>query len=74
MPPIYILRGSGIFTLPSACSRFSRKAISILGGATTVLFNVWAKYIPSSPLSLIPNLLAWASPRLEQDPTSKYFC
>ena len=42
-PPIYILSASGIFTLPSACRLFSRNAISILGGATTVLLSVWAR-------------------------------
>ena len=39
-PPIYGRRTSGIFMLPSACRLFSRNAISILGGATTVLFKV----------------------------------
>ena len=34
---------SGIITLPSACKWFSNNAINILGGATTVLFNVCAK-------------------------------
>ena len=43
LPPIYIRNGSGILTVPSAFRLFSRKAISILGGATTVLFKVWAK-------------------------------
>ena len=40
LPPIYILSFSGILTLPSACKLFSRKAISILGGATQVLLRV----------------------------------
>ena len=43
LPPMYICSGAGILTDPSSWSRFSRKAISILGGATTVLFRVWAK-------------------------------
>ena len=43
IPPIYFLRTSGIFTLPSAQRLFSRNAISILGGATTVLLSVCAK-------------------------------
>ena len=43
IPPIYFLRTSGIFTLPSAQRLFSRNAISILGGATTVLLRVCAK-------------------------------
>ena len=38
-------------TLPSACRLFSRNAISIRGGATTVLFKVCAKYLPSLPLN-----------------------
>ena len=40
LPPIYGRRTSGILTLPSACRLFSRNAINILGGATTVLFRV----------------------------------
>ena len=43
LPPIYGCKALGTSTLPSACKLFSRKAISILGGATTVLFNVWAR-------------------------------
>ena len=43
IPPIYFLRTSGIFTLPSAQRLFSRNAISILGGAPTVLLRVCAK-------------------------------
>lgn len=39
-PPIYILSASGIETVPSALRLFSRNAISILGGATTVLLRV----------------------------------
>ena len=74
-PPIYGCKAFGIFTLPSSFKLFSKKAINILGGATTVLFNVWAKYfLPSLPLIRIPNLLACASVKLEQLPTSKYFC
>src|SRR5699024_1737269 len=53
--------------------RRSSDLISILGGATTVLFNVCAKYFPSFPFTRIPRRLACASPRLEQLPTSKYF-
>ena len=65
---------SGMRTEPSACRLFSRNAISILGGATTVLFSVCAKYLfPSLPFTRIPRRLACASPRLEQLPTSKYF-
>ena len=37
---------------------FMVDAISILGGATTVLFNVCAKYFPFSPFTRIFNLLA----------------
>lgn len=40
LPPMYILSGSGILTVPSALRLFSRNAISILGGATTVLLRV----------------------------------
>src|SRR5699024_8492699 len=72
-PPMYIRSGSGIFTVPSAFRLFSRNAISIRGGATTVLFSVCARYLPFSPLTRIFSLLACASPRLEQLPTSKYF-
>ena len=43
MPPMYGCSGSGILTEPSSCSRFSRNAINILGGATTVLFSVCAR-------------------------------
>lgn len=39
-PPIYGLRATGIRTLPSSQRLFSRNAISIRGGATTVLFSV----------------------------------
>ena len=42
LPPIYGCKALGTSTLPSACKLFSRKAMSILGGATTVLFRVWA--------------------------------
>jgi len=42
-PPIYPLSTSGICTLPSALKLFSRNAISILGGAATVLLSVCAK-------------------------------
>ena len=49
--------------------------MSIRGGATTVLFSVWGRYIlPSAPLTRILSRRAWASPRLEQEQTSKYFC
>ena len=48
--------------------------MSILGGATTVLLRVCAKYfLPSSPFTRILRRLACASPKLEQLPTSKYF-
>ena len=73
-PPIYGCNALGILIVPSSFKLFSRKAINILGGATTVLFNVWAKYLPFSPFTRIFNLLAWASPKFEQLPTSKYFC
>ena len=53
---------------------FSRNAISIRGGATTVLFRVWARVFPFSPLMRIFSLRACASPRLEHEPISKYFC
>lgn len=43
LPPMYGLRASGMVTVPSDCRWFSRKAMSILGGATTVLLRVWAK-------------------------------
>ena len=42
-PPMYGRSGSGILTDPSAWRLFSKKAISIRGGATTVLFRVCAK-------------------------------
>ena len=73
LPPIYGLRASGILTLPSAFKLFSRNAMSILGGATTVLLSVWAKCLPSLPLMRIFSLRACASPRFEQEQTSKYF-
>lgn len=74
LPPIYGCSTFGMLTLPSAFKLFSRNAINILGGATTVLFKVFAKYLfPSFPLTRIFNLLACASPRFEQLPTSKYF-
>ena len=58
-PPMYGLNASGIRMLPSACILFSKNAINILGGATTVLFNVCAKYfLPSAPFTRIPSLLA----------------
>ena len=40
---IYLRSTSGIFTEPSSLRLFSRKAISIRGGATTVLFRVCGK-------------------------------
>ena len=43
LPPIYMRSGSGTRTDPSAQRLFSKKAISIRGGATTVLFSVWGK-------------------------------
>ena len=43
LPPIYGQSTSGILTLPSACRLFSSRAISIRGGATTVLLRVWAR-------------------------------
>ena len=49
-PPMYGRRTSGISTLPSALRWFSRNAMSILGGATTVLLRVCAKLLPFSPL------------------------
>ena len=63
-------------TEPSAWRLFSKKAMSIRGGATTVLLRVWAKYSSLLPSlrTRIPRRRAWASPRLEQEPTSKYFC
>ena len=74
LPPMYGRSFSGIRTLPSAWRLFSRKAISIRGGATTVLLRVWARYfLPFSPFTRILRRLACASPRLEQEPTSKYF-
>ena len=49
--------------------------MSIRGGATTVLLSVWGRYIlPSAPLTRILSRRACASPRLEQEHTSKYFC
>ena len=46
---MYGRRASGMRTLPSAWRLFSRNAMSIRGGATTVLFSVWARYLPFSP-------------------------
>ena len=43
LPPIYGCKALGTSTLPSACKLFSRKAMSILVAATTVLFRVWAR-------------------------------
>lgn len=43
VPPIYGCNGFGILMLPSSLILFSKNAISIRGGATTVLFNVCAK-------------------------------
>ena len=55
-----------------ACKLFSKNAISIRGGATTVLFNVFAKcLLPSSARTRICKRLACASPRFEQLPTKK---
>ena len=63
-----------MLTLPSSFKLFSKNAISIRGGATTVLFKVCAKYLfPSFPFTLIFKRLACASPKFEQLPTSKYF-
>ena len=47
IPPMYGLNATGTFIVPSSFKLFSRNAINILGGATTVLFNVCAKYFPS---------------------------
>ena len=64
----------GVVTEACAFRLFSRNAISIRGGATTVLLRVCAKYfLPSSPFTRILRRLACASPKLEQLPTSKYF-
>ena len=58
-PPIYGVRTAGMVMLPSACRWFSRKAMSIRGGATTVLLRVWGRYIlPSPPLTRIFSRLA----------------
>lgn len=43
LPPMYMRSGSGMEIVPSAFKLFSRNAISVRGGATTVLFNVCAK-------------------------------
>ena len=43
VPPIYGCNGFGIETVPSAFRLFSKNAINIRGGATTVLFKVCAK-------------------------------
>lgn len=40
LPPIYGRSTSGILTVPSALRLFSKNAISIRGGATTVLLSV----------------------------------
>ena len=71
--PIYGLNASGILTEPSACKLFSKNAIDILGGATTVLFNVCARYYHLTTWHRILNCLACASPRFEQLPTWEYF-
>ena len=73
MPPIYGRKTFGIFIEPSAHTLFSNRAINPLGEATTVLFRVWARTVPLSVLNFMLRRLAWASPRLEQDATSKYF-
>ena len=61
------------YHLPADC--FLRKAISIRGGATTVLFKVCKRntFCLLHPVTRIPSRRACASPRLEQLPTSKYF-
>ena len=74
LPPIYGLNATGILTVPSSLRLFSRNAINILGGATTVLLSVCGKYLPSLPFTRILSRLACASERFEQEPTSKYFC
>ena len=45
LPPIYGLKTSGILTSSICLKVISRNAISILGGATTVLLRVCAKYL-----------------------------
>ncbi len=56
---MYGWRTFGMLTVPSAFRLFSRKAISIRGGATTVLFSVFAKYfVPSAAFTRMPSLLA----------------
>ena len=75
LPPMYGRNASGISTEPSACKLFSKKAINIRGGATQVLFKVCAKYLlPFSSFTRIFKRRACASVKLEQEPTSKYFC
>ena len=55
LPPIYIRSGSGMRMLPSSLKLFSRKAMSMRGGATTVLFRVCGRYfLPSAPLTRMP--------------------
>ena len=51
LPPIYGCNTAGIVTLPSACKWFSTNAISMRGGATTVLLSVCASFVfPSESL------------------------
>ena len=58
---------------PNNCDEIFVHGVS-LGGATTVLFNVCAKYFfLFSSCTLIFKRLACASPKLEHEPTSKYF-
>ena len=61
-----------MLTLPSALTLFSKNAIKPLGEAKTVLFKVVTNLLPSFVLVRIDSLLAWASPKIEQEPTSKY--
>ena len=50
LPPMYLRSTSGMVTLPSALRWFSSRAMSMRGGATTVLLRVCAKALPFSVL------------------------
>ena len=50
LPPMYGRSTSGMLTLPSSFKWFSSKAMSMRGGATTVLLRVCAKAFPFSVL------------------------
>ena len=73
--PCKVWRTFGILTVPSACGLFFKGCNQHTGRCSTVLFRVCARYLlPSGAFYTNSRLLACpASPRVEQEPTSKYF-